>query len=515
MVNLYAKLISGGASLLVQVLLVIGAVLAFMWWDPFGIVSPQKQMLRDTPAQVESIKKLGELITAEYYGEVVSSLGEVADSTIEAQVDNFEVTTEDFHAQFVLALEEFIETQPDIKNNFKNKFEQSVSGKEIAADDLYSRYTFYLWTQLAGKDYDQKKFEKEKKLGSVELRALYRKLYKNKNGWRDKLKALKTSAFVSVYRETIDRESKKTYRKTRLAMVGRGWIKAGIDFEEFTEENFIYNEDHQTIHFIGFEPKIISATINPWFIPKKGVEGFEFLIANRKVKMRPDYVKQVKQQCLDKLKDQALRKGIKEKAMENAADYLKGFFSLLLDTEIKRVAFHKNQLSSIAEFILMDDVITNDEIVWLNDALLGFKHKNESKRGWEQPFRTFVDSITAFHRYQLNTTNLYLNSKSELLFKVLGDGKIDSADVVRLGTWNTHTELDSLWYFYGLPDAEFDESIQVLENQFKQDLAKLISDDGTPDLHTAISNTLSAENQKLKAALQELFKPDSAAKSAE
>lgn len=504
MVNLYAKLISGGASLLVQVLLVVGAVLAFMWWDPFGIVSPQKQMLRDTPAQVESIKKLGELITAEYYGEVVSSLGEVADSTIEAQVDSIKEVSDNFHETFIAAIDSFVQVNSDIRNDFRKKFVESEIGKPIVKSNQFEGYTYFIFTQLNGIPYNTKKVERNTKLSTVQAKKLFKQLYKNKKGWRDKLKTIQTNEFVSVSREIIEKKTEKNLRRTRLALVGRGWIKAGIDFENFTEDNFIYNEDYQTIHFIGFEPKIVSATINPWFIPEKGVEGFEFLIANRKVKMRPDYVKEVKQHCLDKLKDQALRKGIKEKAMENAADYLKGFFSLLLDTEIKYVAFHKNQLSSIAEFVLMDDIISNEEIVWINKALVSFKNQNEVKNGWELPLIAFMDSLVSNHQYQLNTTDLSLHSKTQLLFETLGDGKIDSMDVVRFESWKDPTATDSLWYSYGEKDSTFESQLDLVQTQFKSDLVKIISP-GDSTLNSALSNTLLVENQSVRTSIQKLF----------
>ncbi|MCB0279972.1 MAG: FAD-dependent oxidoreductase, partial [Calditrichaeota bacterium] len=87
-----------------------------------------------------------------------------------------------------------------------------------------------------------------------------------------------------------------------------------------------------------------------------------------------------------------------------------------------------------------------EEIMWLNDALLTFKKKNETRRGWEVPLRTFIDSIEGSHSYHLNTTEVSLNSKSQLLFEVLNDAVIDSMDVIRLKKWNETTEMDKLWY---------------------------------------------------------------------
>jgi hypothetical protein len=58
---------------LLQVILVIVAVALFAFWDPFGIFVPTKLKLKDTPVDVRSIREIGQLITAEYYGEVIGS----------------------------------------------------------------------------------------------------------------------------------------------------------------------------------------------------------------------------------------------------------------------------------------------------------------------------------------------------------------------------------------------------------------------------------------------------------
>ena len=71
------NLIGKGASLVLQIIVVIAAVLVFSWFDPFDFLAPTKRTLKNTPIQIQSIREIGELITAEYYGEVISSLKEV------------------------------------------------------------------------------------------------------------------------------------------------------------------------------------------------------------------------------------------------------------------------------------------------------------------------------------------------------------------------------------------------------------------------------------------------------
>ena len=56
---------------LLQVILVVVVIVVFAFWDPFGIFIPTKLKLKDTPVDVQSIRDIGQLITAEYYGEVI------------------------------------------------------------------------------------------------------------------------------------------------------------------------------------------------------------------------------------------------------------------------------------------------------------------------------------------------------------------------------------------------------------------------------------------------------------
>src|SRR3954452_22724098 len=73
---MWSKIISS-VGFLTQAILVVAAVLLFSFFDPFNIFGSRKKTLKDTPTSVTSIKQIGELITAEYYGEVLGSLKEV------------------------------------------------------------------------------------------------------------------------------------------------------------------------------------------------------------------------------------------------------------------------------------------------------------------------------------------------------------------------------------------------------------------------------------------------------
>ena len=165
-------------------------------------------------------------------------------------------------------------------------------------------------------------------------------------------------------------------------MLGRGWVKAGFDFGTFNERNFRYDKDRQSIYLIGLKPQILSATINPWFIPEKGVEGFEFLVVQRKVRRDYNAVKEVKQMCLDELKRKAMEHDILKLAADNARDNLKEFFSLLLPDPIEHITFYENELQFSRDEILKNDSISGEELLLIEHLLekkryLGIDSANE------------------------------------------------------------------------------------------------------------------------------------------
>ena len=61
--------------LLVDMAIVVGVVIAFTFWDPFKIFNKRK--LLDTANLVTEVRDIGQLVTAEYFGEVISSLNGV------------------------------------------------------------------------------------------------------------------------------------------------------------------------------------------------------------------------------------------------------------------------------------------------------------------------------------------------------------------------------------------------------------------------------------------------------
>jgi len=435
--NLYTK----GASLILQIIFVVALVLVFAWFDPFDLLTPTKLTLKDTPIQVESIKEIGQLISAEYYGEVISSLQEIVNQKDYNTAQHFDSVVNDLHEEFKNAILDFSTEKinggaESIYRAFADEYPDIVNNQQFGS------YLYYINEKIRNKNYNSR--ETEKLLSSSKAHRLIKRLYKNNLRWRDKFLAIKTNQFKQVHREVSAKKLKKDFRHSRLVIVGRGWVKAGFDFRRFSNRNFRYDAAYKRIHFIGLQPEILSATINPWFIPEKGVEGFEFLIAERGARFKPKYTNMVKQRCLDKLQQQALEKQILLKAKENAEQNLKGFFSILLDTDIKGVYFHTNYLNYTSNVLLQDSVVTNEELFSI-DSAISYYYRNYNDEDKRKTIAGFVNLMKS-HKASVYGVDIRLNNYSAMLFNLMMDRRVDSAEIALINTPATISLTDTLWY---------------------------------------------------------------------
>ncbi len=446
-----------GATLILQILFVVILVLVFAWFDPFDILTPAKKVLKDTPVQVESIREIGQLITAEYYGEVISSLKEVVNEKDYNELKEFNTIVNDLHEDFKEAMVEFSQEEHSGSNQkiydaFKKNYPELVGNK------LFGTYLYYIREKIKNNNY--KRSELDNALRTAKRNRLIKRLYKNNLHWRDKLLKIQTDDFKEVKKEMVKRSSKKDFRHSRLVIVGRGWVKAGFDFRKFTERNFHYDGTYKRIHFIGLEPKVLSATINPWFIPEEGVEGFEFLIAERGARLKPEYTRIVKQRCLDKLQQQAMEKQILMRSKKNAEYWLKNFFSLLLDEHLQGVYFHTNYLTYTMDVLLQDSVITNEEFYTIDSSLVYYVKNYDD----EEKMQNIANFIAKLRNYKalIYGNEVSLNGFTPLLFAVMQDRTIDSAEVRLIDKPKPVTLSDSLWYAeYFMPNNENSDSAQT------------------------------------------------------
>jgi len=188
--NLFTK----GASLILQIIFVVVLVVIFAWYDPFDILTPTKLTLKNTPVQVESIKQIGQLITAEYYGEVISSLQEVINEKDYSNTVHFDTIVNDLHEEFTEAVKEF--SKEKVSGNAKKLYQAFASDYTGLVNNLqFSSYLYFVNEKLRNHDYSPKEINRE--LTPYYTRRLIKRLYNNME-WRNKLYNLKTDQFKSI-----------------------------------------------------------------------------------------------------------------------------------------------------------------------------------------------------------------------------------------------------------------------------------------------------------------------------
>lgn len=474
------NIIGKGASLILQIIFVVTLVLVFAWYDPFDIFMPTKLKLKNTPIQVQSIREIGELITAEYYGEVVTSLEEVIGEKQFVEQQKFNYIVDDIHSNFKDAIR-FL--KDEIETNNKNEIYNylATENPDLIGNPIFNSYLYFINEKLKNRNYRQREFEKE--LSDSQKKRLIKKIYKNTDDYFSELMNLETTEFTTTKKEIIENTNSKEFKRSRLVLVGRGWVKAGFRFGEFSDRNFQYDSERKRIHFIGMKPEVISATINPWFIPEEGVEGFEFLIAEKGARLRPEYTKMVKTRCLEKLNMQAMDKNILELAKKNAEDHLRAFFSLLLDKEIEKVYFHADMLAYTLDVLLADSAIRNEEVFTIDSTLCEFYRTYKYPNKYEK-IEAFIEALDTAKNKNIYGEPFQLNSKSSLLFSIIQDRKIDSLDILRFNQRVSSQKIDSLWQmdilrsYYEKKDGDNGEAMSVpnLETEFKNVETIFISD---------------------------------------
>jgi hypothetical protein len=324
-------------SFVVQAILVIAAVLIFAFIDPFGIFLSTTLKLRDTPSHVKQIREIGELVTAEYYGEVISSYRSIVELETEIQIDQKKDEIKEFDSLFISKVSKLLFL--DSEKEQKQQFEELLD--EFKKFDLYQDYLKVIRNKLD--------------IGVINI--LFNHLIKKEKVLL--LKELDKSylgpLYAQVKKEVEHRVKKnKVLRKSQLILVGRGRVQAGFSFDSLTERNVRVDTVHHRIILVGFVPKILSADINPWFIPELGIKGFEILDMNGKAD-NPAILKRVKQNCLDSLKIHALKSQILQKALENAESNLAQLFALLLDDPKIVVKITSDETDYYAKYVLAEN----------------------------------------------------------------------------------------------------------------------------------------------------------------
>lgn len=367
---------------LLDIVIVLAVVVLVFLWNPFGIFGGGIK-LKDTANMVSEVNQIGQLVTAEYYGEVIASIDEARLNLIEDEniSNNALILFKDIKS--ALGNLKVFQDLPNSEKDEEYKKMTPISGwrriirydvnsrnisdklnyhgflDDITADPLYDDMLEYIY-RLKSKRPRNIKWEPSPRHKEEALFMVYNE-FPNPN------EALDVEDFMQFYYQNKTADLSRSETRKKLAMVGRGWVKAGFDFSDIKPSSLIINEKRGEVHIMGLTPQILNADINPWFIPEKGIPGFEILDDNGRVDFKD--AKLVKEYCVEKLLAFAHRADILQKAQDQASETLKTLFTLITGQEIKKVIFHNDRIIQIASRIEKEQAVSRFDIVLLDSLL--------------------------------------------------------------------------------------------------------------------------------------------------
>lgn len=465
-------LLTSNWKLAVEILLVVAVLVVLAVWDPFKILGPSEPTLGDTPLSVSSIKEIGELVTAEYYGEVVASLKE-------AEIEEFEPAELNSEATALTdSLVLFFDRMKDERNllggkpNLRTRIYRTRI-PQLPFYNPYMRTVAKAWINEMPKLKKQRDKLLEKANGNVEevdrannlldieLSDIEKELLPLMEANQANL-GEQLETFEQYFRKWKEAQlnDNRTTRRADVVFIGRGWVKAGFNFEEFNASNFSYDATTNTVFIKNIDPVLLDIDINPWFIPEKQVPGFELVRATGKAK-NTRAINRTKAYCKEKLKRQALERDILTIAKNNARESLKKLFSLLLETEVRDVVFTSEYYTHYLAEVLKDSTIDRGEALFLDSVIIQRRRELASLTGADYAERYaalhgFVQKLSGEpvrgQRPFVAGNQPYLYSKyTGAAVRAMENGVVDSTEFARLkalyaSDYKSSPAVDTLWF---------------------------------------------------------------------
>ena len=472
-------------KVILDIILVIALVVAVFLWNPFDLFGKEVR-LQPTANVASQIRQIGQLVTAEYYGEVVASLGEtklnfLKEDFLNQEADSIYVAlkADVFDAYMALV----IEATKDIKRANKRERKKKKARKD-AVEYLVKNYgnnllgkkrtTTYVNDTMdivllfiaekvlnestsmdldkLDKDKKRRRF-REKQLGNLLAEIEHKHLTLDEKAMDLYLQQPldEKPSFSSFYYSLYQKDEK---RKDQLAMIGRGSVKAGFDFGSFEESHLYMDSDAGIIHIFGLEPVILDFDINPWFIPQKAVPGYDIIQAGRNVSF--DDAKKVKSYCRAKLRSRALEAGIISEAQRYGEEVIKTFLTLVLETEVKQVVFHENLENVFLKQITKDGIIHHTEIVLIESAERQFLQKVEQttsktlKQAYLSQLRHFLFKLREYPLQLADQSQISFNYFTKELYSFLSDSTLTDPNIRP----ENYVKIDTS-YRWGIDSATF------------------------------------------------------------
>ena len=415
-------------KLFLDIIVVVGVIVLFTIFDPFGIFSNRK--LKNTANILSSVKDIGELVTAEYYGEVISSLHgtQIYDLEVDSLNPEFENCFIELKSLLVSSVLETLGDQTRLRKRQKTRlFKDNVEKKLVALktdykpNDIYNHLIVFLGYHNIRNDesffYDAKNKNPDKKLdknaeervcefllGEIYLKTEQLELDKKElmpTEFSDYIYEIPTyfDGIADFHYKLNNQQIRKKNRD--IVFIGRGWVKAGFKFEKLNESNFYFDSKYKIIRFYGLSPVILDHDINPWFIPEKKVKGYELVDFYKKATF--EEAKEVKIRCKEELLEQAYKADILNQAQVNGEESLRDFFALLTNEPDLKVEFRALPFQKELNAISSDTLITVNEALLIDSIVQKLTVK-------------IIESISPEKEYYKEQLSIFTNQLKEMWF---------------------------------------------------------------------------------------------------
>ena len=273
----------------------------------FDNIIETKFTLEDTPTILKEVKDIGEIIGAEYYGEVIHSLTEYyADEDWQSMKATFD----------------------EVKSLYTVMYKNRSGRVFSETQRVYYSVDAFMEAHPTASNYDHQWFEAFMDISAFVMMEDRMLEAIRQNNWLQ---------FQKKYFSELDRERREWRTKRNgeavLIYLGRGMVKAGFNLNELDQQAFDLRGDTLLIH--DLDPQILNADINPWLVPpfasdSGGIKGFEVLREEGTVSHQARNI--VKEGCKYDLIQDAWKAGIMETAEETAEATLLNFYNLLADS---------------------------------------------------------------------------------------------------------------------------------------------------------------------------------------
>lgn len=369
--------------------------------------------LKNTVLSVQEINTIGELITAEYYGEVLSGHSLLIHENTQVIFQN--------------SLQIIRDEMDKEKNVVEKEYKEKINNRKTKIKDLKKgRSVLFRKSRIKDLEDDVKRLEKRrnrkiknlanninshKYISALEL--LKRFTGQNKKAIITLLNSEENNSRIyQIYRSRIEEYISKQEKK-ELVYLGRGSVKIGYDMKNIDSLNIFFSESRDTMYLINFDPYITDIDINPYFYypidetentldstslkidnteqkVDSSLHGFQLIYAKNQNKFTLNEISKLKSDCKLKLRQEALQKNVFDHAHKNAEQALEALLSLLLtdkNTHITKLIISPSKYFYYKSNYLFDSIIDENEceeiIEILKDDLIqldsiSFKHQTHA-----------------------------------------------------------------------------------------------------------------------------------------